>query len=120
MDIYLERIKPLIDSYPMDDNKIEEALGLPKGVIYKWGKNENKSYKKYIEPLADFLKVSPVYLLGLTDDPTPKKNPAPTDGDGLKILTKDNIGDLLDEMSTDELISLAADIMAKAKERNGR
>lgn len=37
MDLYIERIKPLFESSGMTDKDIEEALNLPRGVIYKWG-----------------------------------------------------------------------------------
>lgn len=65
MDLYIERIKPLFESSGMTDKDIEEALNLPRGVIYKWGIGKNKSYKRFIPEIAKYFNVSADYLMGL-------------------------------------------------------
>lgn len=65
MDLYIERIKPLFESSGMTDKDIEEALNLPRGVIYKWGIGKNKSYKRVIPEIAKYFNVSADYLMGL-------------------------------------------------------
>lgn len=82
MDIFKDRIKPLIDASGLDDKEIEEAIGLPRGVIYKWGTGKYKSYMKYIPQLAVYFHVSPEYLLG-TSAEKQEKTPAPESGSGL-------------------------------------
>lgn len=81
MDLYIERIKPLFESSGMTDKDIEEALNLPRGVIYKWGIGKNKSYKRFIPEIAKYFNVSADYLMGL-DSPSAgiKKDPIPKDG----------------------------------------
>ena len=80
MDLYIERIKPLFESSGMTDKDIEEALNLPRGVIYKWGIGKNKSYKRFIPEIAKYFNVSADYLMGL-DSPSAgiKKGPIPKD-----------------------------------------
>lgn len=80
MDLYIERIKPLFESSGMTDKDIEEALNLPRGVIYKWGIGKNKSYKRFIPEIAKYFNVSADYLMGL-DSPSAgiKKDPVPKD-----------------------------------------
>lgn len=80
MDLYIERIKPLFESSDMTDKDIEEALNLPRGVIYKWGIGKNKSYKRFIPEIAKYFNVSADYLMGL-DSPSAgiKKDPIPKD-----------------------------------------
>lgn len=80
MDLYIERIKPLFESSGMTDKDIEEALNLPRGVIYKWGIGKNKSYKRFIPEIAKYFNVSADYLMGL-DSPSAgiKKDPIPKD-----------------------------------------
>lgn len=71
--MYLDRIKPLFESSGETDKEIEESLGLPRGVIYKWGMGENKSYKKFIPQIAKKYRVSADYLMGLDDSALPEQ-----------------------------------------------
>lgn len=71
--MYLDRIKPLFESSGETDKEIEESLGLPRGVIYKWGMGENKSYKKFIPQIAKKYRVSADYLMGLDDSAIPEQ-----------------------------------------------
>lgn len=77
MDLYIERIKPLFESSGMTDKDIEEALNLPRGVIYKWGIGKNKSYKRFIPEIAKYFNVSADYLMGLDSPSAGIKKSAP-------------------------------------------
>ena len=102
MDLYIERIKPLFESAGMTDKDIEEALNLPRGVIYKWGIGKNKSYKRFIPEIAKYFNVSADYLMGL-DSPSAgiKKDPIPKDG--AVSSAAQEILDFLDSASGEEL-----------------
>lgn len=71
-DIFAERIKPAFDKSLKNDSELENALGLPRGTIYNWKNGKSKSYTKYIDKISTYLNVPVDYLLGLSDDPTPK------------------------------------------------
>lgn len=81
MDLYIERIKPLLESSGMTDKDIEEALNLPRGVIYKWGIGKNKSYKRFIPEIAKYFNVSADYLMGLDSPSAGIKKERPADGE---------------------------------------
>lgn len=81
MDLYIERIKPLFESSGMTDKDIEEALNLPRGVIYKWGIGKNKSYKRFIPEIAKYFNVSADYLMGLDSPYAGIKKERPADGE---------------------------------------
>ena len=81
MDLYIERIKPLFESAGMTDKDIEEALNLPRGVIYKWGIGKNKSYKRFIPEIAKYFNVSADYLMGLDSPSAGIKKERPADGE---------------------------------------
>lgn len=102
MDLYIERIKPLFESSGMTDKDIEEALNLPRGVIYKWGIGKNKSYKRFIPEIAKYFNVSADYLMGL-DDPSAGIKKDPIRGDGAVSSVVQEIFDFLDSASGEEL-----------------
>lgn len=106
MDLYIERIKPLFESSGMTDKDIEEALNLPRGVIYKWGIGKNKSYKRFIPEIAKYFNVSADYLMGL-DSPSAgiKKDPIPKDGAVSE--PKQKLRDLIDGLSDEQCEKLA-------------
>ena len=81
MDLYIERTKPLFESSGMTDKDIEEALNLPRGVIYKWGIGKNKSYKRFIPEIAKYFNVSADYLMGLDSPSAGIKKERPADGE---------------------------------------
>ena len=102
MDLYLDRIKPLFESSGETDKEIEESLGLPRGVIYKWGMGENKSYKKFIPQIAKKYRVSADYLMGLVDSAIPEQkenapDPKIEGARGAKQALMDAIDDLTEE-----------------------
>jgi len=81
MNIYQERIKPLFEKSGLTDKALEENIGLPRGIIYKWNNKKNKNYKFYIVEIAAYFNVSIDYLLGNTDNPRPagEKEKLPTE-----------------------------------------
>lgn len=83
MNIYQDRILPLFRKSGMNDQQLEQEIGLPRGILYDWKKGRTKSYMKYIVQIAKFFEVNADYLLGNTDDPSPveqKERPLPAQG----------------------------------------
>ena len=81
MDILKNRFLTLINNSGETDKALEENIGLPRGIIYKWKNDKNKNYKLYVVDMASYFHVSTDYLLGNTNDPRPagdqKENPLP-------------------------------------------
>lgn len=113
MDVFNDKIKPLFDSSGMTDKEIETALGLPRGVIYKWKSGKYKSYKDYLPQISNYFHVSIDYLMGIDTTKSPveaegiKEAPA-TEGEGEKdalikavreITDKDTALAVFDELS---------------------
>lgn len=73
MDIYENRIQPLFESSGMTDRALEDAIGLPRGIIYKWRTKKNKNFRFYIVDIAKFFDVSVEWLSGEADQ---KEKPA--------------------------------------------
>lgn len=67
MDIYSERIKPLFAESKLPDTQLEQEIGLPRSIIYKWDNGVSSSYKSYVDKIAEYFDVSTDYLLGKTD-----------------------------------------------------
>lgn len=108
MDVFNDKIKPLFDSSGMTDKEIETALGLPRGVIYKWKSGKYKSYKDYLPQISNYFHVSIDYLMGIAPTKSPveaegiKEAPA-TEGEGLSAARQklyDAIANLTDEQCT--------------------
>lgn len=78
MDLFNDKIKPLFDSSGMTDREIEIALGLPRGVIYKWKSGKYKSYTDYLPQISKHFHISADYLMGID---TPK---SPVEAEGKK------------------------------------
>lgn len=73
MDLFSERFLPLIENSGKTDQELEKSMGLPRSIIYDWKHGRNKSsFKKYAANFAEYFNVSTDYLLGSTDDPTPR------------------------------------------------
>lgn len=113
MDVFNDKIKPLFDSSGMTDKEIETALGLPRGVIYKWKSGKYKSYKDYLPQISNYFHVSIDYLMGIAPTKSPveaeviKEAPA-TEDEGEKdalieavrgITDKDTALAVFDELS---------------------
>ena len=111
MDLYIERIKPLFESSGMTDKDIEEALNLPRGVIYKWGIGKNKSYKRVIPEIAKYFNVSADYLMGLDSLPAGTKKESAPEKSELSMGQLELI-ELSSKMSDDELRKFIAAMKA--------
>ena len=114
MDLYIERIKPLFESSGMTDKDIEEALNLPRGVIYKWGIGKNKSYKRFIPEIAKYFNVSADYLMGL-DAPYAGIKKDPIREDGVVSQEKQQLLDMIDGISDEQCRKLAGFIAEALK-----
>jgi len=97
---------------------LAKEIGFGENNISAWKSGKSKSYNKYIYKIADYLEVSPFYLLCKTDDPAPleiskKSRPDVTERDNLadiiiqRVLAEDDI-DILRDLSnySDYLVSL--------------
>ena len=73
MDLFNDKIKPLFDSSGMTDREIEIALGLPRGVIYKWKSGKYKSYTDYLPQISKHFHISADYLMGIDTPKSPVK-----------------------------------------------
>ena len=120
MDLYIERIKPLFESSGMTDKDIEEALNLPRGVIYKWGIGKNKSYKRFIPEIAKYFNVSADYLMGLDSPPAGiKKDSIPKDGaEDSETAELREIWSSADENERRDLLEMAR-ILKNRRKQNG-
>lgn len=120
MDLYIERIKPLFESSGMTDKDIEEALNLPRGVIYKWGIGKNKSYKRFIPEIAKYFNVSADYLMGL-DDPSAGIKKDPIRGDGAEDSETAELREIWSSADEDERRDLLemARMLKNRRKQNG-
>ena len=84
MDLFNDKIKPLFDSSGMTDREIEIALGLPRGVIYKWKSGKYKSYTDYLPQISKHFHISADYLMGIDPHKSPVK------AEGVKESTPDS------------------------------
>lgn len=111
MDVFNDKIKPLFDSSGMTDKEIETALGLPRGVIYKWKSGKYKSYKDYLPQISNYFHVSIDYLMGIDTTKSPveaeraKENAHDPKTGGVSATTQE-IFDFIDSASTEEIADL--------------
>ena len=67
----LERIMDLLREQKKTDKELTDYLGMTNGVFSKWKYQGGKSYFKHIKEIAEFLEVTPAYLLHGDDDIQP-------------------------------------------------
>lgn len=92
MDIYNDKIKPLFQSTGLPDYELEEKIGLPRSVIYKWERAKSKSYKKYIAEIASFFELSMDYF-----SENEQKNKPTTNRSELNPLARESL-DIIDAL----------------------
>lgn len=63
----LNKILYLLENKCVSQQDFADAIGVKKYTISEWKNGKSKSYKKYIDKIADFLGVSTDYLLGTTE-----------------------------------------------------
>lgn len=92
MDIIIERISDLLSEKKISQKQFMADLKLSTATFSEWKAGRVKSYKKYIEEIADYLGVSVDYLLGRTDNPIPNHKDNMTFADRLnQILSEQGI-----------------------------
>ena len=64
----IERIIKLMEQNNIKDAELERMLGLKPKIVYGWKKGRSKSYMDFIPQLTQIFKVSPEYLLCLSDN----------------------------------------------------
>ncbi len=65
-----ERIERLLDDRGKTQQNLLAALGMNRSTYSNWKLGKSKSYLKHIDEIAEFLEVSPGYLLrGIEDGP---------------------------------------------------
>ena len=69
MDIFNDKIEPLLRSSGLSDTEFEKALGLPRSTVYDWRKKRSRSYRKYLPEIALKLNVTVGFLL--SNEPLP-------------------------------------------------
>ena len=76
MDIFKERILPLLANSGKTSTQLESEMGLPKKIISDWKNEKNKSYIRHIDKIAVYFNVTTDYLLG-NDNQLVKEPEAP-------------------------------------------
>nr|DAW95628.1 MAG TPA: Repressor protein CI [Bacteriophage sp.] len=72
MDDTVKKILSCMKMRNITDKQLTKDIGINKSAVTDWKTGKTKSYKKYIDKIAEYLGVSVDYLLGRTDDPLPK------------------------------------------------
>ncbi|BAN73791.1 MULTISPECIES: helix-turn-helix domain-containing protein [Lacticaseibacillus] len=72
-----ERIQKVSREHAMSLRELNEKAGLGTNAIYRWKKTKPSADK--LQAVADVLHVSVDYLLGNTDNPSPKSSVKPPD-----------------------------------------
>lgn len=76
MDTSLTRILGLLKQKGIKDKDLIDGIGLNKSAISDWKSGRSKSYKRHIDKIADYLDISTEYLLGRSEDPSPRPEDA--------------------------------------------
>lgn len=70
----LDKIYSLMKAKGKTQKELADYLGLSKSAFTGWKNGNNKSYRKYISEIAEFLDVSADYLLGKEKSPSSEDN----------------------------------------------
>lgn len=74
-----KRIKEKREALNISAEELAEAIGVHKATIHRYENGNFKSVKlPIIEAIAKYLEVSPAWIIGKTDDPTPEIYPIPS------------------------------------------
>ncbi|MDP4109544.1 MAG: hypothetical protein Q8878_05890 [Bacillota bacterium] len=63
MDIFADRIEPLLRSSGVSDSEFERSLNLPRSIVYDWRNKRSRSYMKYLPEIAGSFGVTVGFLL---------------------------------------------------------
>ena len=69
MDIIVERILSVMKQKKITDKQLTSDLGINKSAVTDWKTGKTKSFKRYIDQIANYLDVPVDYLLGNIDNP---------------------------------------------------
>ena len=69
MDIIVERILSVMKQKKITDKQLTSDLGINKSAVTDWKTGKTKSFKRYIDKIANYLDVPVDYLLGNIDNP---------------------------------------------------
>ena len=72
MNFRNDRLQSLRESLGLSQNKLAHLLNVSQTTIFRIEKGEREPSLQLLNLIADFFNVSVDYLLGRTDDPTPK------------------------------------------------
>lgn len=93
-----ERIKTLRKQFGLSQEALGRIVGLQKSTIGKWEKGITKNIKREtIQIMSNYFNVSPVYLMGLDDDPQ----------SGMRRKTLDDLIQQMTDEQLDALITVA-------------
>lgn len=94
----LDKIQALLKEQKKTQKDLMDYLGLEKSTFTTWKspKSKNKSYKKYIKEIAEFLGVSADYLLGTEQDDSVKAY----DEHGEPLFIDDEVREIVDSLRT--------------------
>lgn len=102
-----ERIFELVDAIYKEQRDFAKAIGVSASMVSQWRMGITKSYTRRLPEIADALGTTTEYLL------TGKKEPAPTNGDGLSP-AKRKLLEAVDDL-TDEQCEKLLGIVLEAK-----
>ncbi|RKX48746.1 MAG: XRE family transcriptional regulator [Thermotogae bacterium] len=74
---FSQRLKELRTSFGLSQRELAQAIKLSPGMISMYEAGKKTPTIDVLSRLVDFFDVSADYLLGLTDDPTPKSGELP-------------------------------------------
>lgn len=103
-----QRIQNLRKEKGLTQEKLAKIIGISRGSLSMIEINKREPDNDTLKKLADFFNVSVDYLLGRTDDPSPKIK-GPTDQEILEIMKKEGImfdGTPLDEEDKRDIIEV--------------
>ena len=94
----LDKIQALLKEQKKTQKDLMDYLGLEKSTFTTWKspKSKNKSYKKYIKEIAEFLGGSTDYLLGTEQDDSVKAY----DEHGEPLFIDDEVREIVDSLRT--------------------
>jgi len=81
--IFAQRLKTLRKANNLYQKELADIVGVKPGTIAAWEAGHRMPEIRFAERLATYFNVSVDYLLGRTDDPTPKKDDSLTKKDPL-------------------------------------
>ena len=77
MSVFSERLKEARTKKGLSQYYVSQELGIPRTTYANWEQGKAEPGIDMMRRLAEILEVSADYLLGLTDDPSPKSGKLP-------------------------------------------